>query len=74
MAKPVKSPGTRRHARELAAQFLYQHDLGGGPVEEALDLFWQTQTDTSDRARKFAEELIRGCMEKRPEIDEKIKK
>ncbi len=74
MAKSLKSPGTRRQAREFAAQFLYQHDLGGGTVEEALALFWQTQSDVSDAVRKFAEELIRGCVEKRPDIDEKIKK
>ncbi len=74
MAKPVKSPGTRRHARELAVQFLYQHDLGGGAIEEALPLFWETQADVNGTARKFAEELIRGCVEKRPEIDEKVQK
>ena len=74
MEKPVKQPGTRRHARELAAQFLYQHDLGGGAVEEALPLFWQTQSEVSGAARKFAEELIHGCIEHRAIIDEKIQK
>jgi len=70
----VKQPGTRRHARELAAQFLYQHDLCGGAMEEALTLFWQTQTESSGAARKFAEELIHGCVEHRAAIDEKIQK
>jgi N utilization substance protein B len=74
MAKPVKQPGARRHARELAAQFLYQQDLGGGTVEEALPLFWETRSEVSGAVRKFAEELIHGCLEHRAVIDEKIQK
>jgi N utilization substance protein B len=73
MEKSVK-PGKRRHARELAAQFLYQHEISGGSVDEALSFFWQTQTEVPDSVRSFAEELIRGTTEKRAEIDEKIKK
>ena len=42
MEKPLKPPGKRRIARELAVQFLYQFDLSGGSLEEALPLFWQT--------------------------------
>lgn len=39
---------SRREARELAVQFLFQHDLN--PLlnfEEALDCFWKMQTDRS---------------------------
>jgi transcription termination factor NusB len=36
MEKPVRPPGKRRLARELAVQFLYQFDLGGGSLKEAL--------------------------------------
>ena len=74
MEKSVKSLGKRRQARELATQFLYQHDLGGGAVDEALAYFWQTQEDVADQTRKFAEELIRGTVEHRADIDDKIKK
>jgi transcription antitermination protein NusB len=74
MEKPVKPLGKRRQAREIAAQFLYQHDLSSGAVDEALPLFWQTQNDVADATRKFAEELIRGTVEHRAEIDEKIQK
>ncbi|MGA2222347.1 MAG: transcription antitermination factor NusB [Verrucomicrobiia bacterium] len=74
MEKPVKPGGTRRHARELAAQFLYQHDLGGGGIEEELPFFWQTQPEAGGAARKFAEELIHGCVEHRTVVDEKIQK
>jgi N utilization substance protein B len=74
MEKTVKPPGKRRQAREIAAQFLYQQDLGGGAVDDALTMFWQTQHEVSGQTRKFAEELIRGTCEHRAAIDEKIQK
>jgi N utilization substance protein B len=74
MEKPLKPAGKRRLARELAVQFLYQFDLTGGSLDEALPLFWQTQSDVGETGRAFAEELVRGVIEKRAEIDEKIAK
>jgi len=74
MEKPVKPSGKRRIARELAVQFLYQFDLGGGTLEEALPLFWETQSEVSDDGRKFTEELIHGVVERRVPIDERIAK
>jgi len=74
MEKPVKHPGKRRHARELAIQFLYQFDLGGGALDDAIPMFWQTQTDITDTVRSFAEDLIRGCVLHRDTIDEKLRK
>jgi N utilization substance protein B len=70
----MKPPGKRRLARELAVQFLYQFDVSAGALDEALPLFWDTQTDISDGAKHFAEELIRGCLQYRVDIDEKLKK
>jgi len=74
MEKHLRAPGKRRAARELAVQFLYQSDLGGDSVGESLPLFWQTQIEAGDTARKFAEELIHGVIEHRAIIDEKIAK
>src|SRR5438093_12638301 len=74
MENSVKPTGKRRHARELAVQFLYQFDLSGGTFDEALPLFWDTQADLNDSGREFAEQLIRGVVERRADIDEKIKK
>ncbi len=74
MEKSVKPLGKRRQAREIAVQFLYQHDLNSGTVEEALALFWQTQHEAAEPAHKFAEELIRGTVEHLAVIDEKIQK
>jgi N utilization substance protein B len=70
----MKPPGKRRLARELAIQFLYQYDLNGGTVDESLPYFWDTQTDISDGAKHFAEELIRGCVANLAPIDEQIRK
>jgi N utilization substance protein B len=74
MQEPLKPIGKRRHARELAVQFLYQFDLsGGGDLEETLRYFWQTaEQDISPATRKFAEELARGAVAHRAVIDEKI--
>jgi len=74
MEKPVKPPGKRRLARELAVQFLYQFDVSGGSLEEALPLFWQTQPEVGTPGRKFTEELVHGVIEGRAAIDEKIVK
>ena len=72
MEKPLKQPGKRRHARELAIQFLYQYDMSGGSLDEQLPLFWMTQQDINDAARQFAEELIHGAVEHGDVINEKI--
>lgn len=73
MQKPVKHGGARRQARELAVQFLYQHDVNAAELPEALALFWQTQSSVADKVRQFAEELIRGAAGNQPALDEKIK-
>ena len=74
MEKPLKQPGKRRLAREFAIQFLYQYDMGGGELEDALQLFWLTQNEVNDTVRAFATELIRGCFANRAAVDEKIQK
>ncbi|MEI6085588.1 MAG: transcription antitermination factor NusB [Verrucomicrobiota bacterium] len=75
MEKPVKPVGKRRQARECAIQFLYQFDLGGGEFADSLAAFWHALPEECGAdAKKFADDLIRGAVEKRLEIDEKIKK
>ncbi len=74
MQKPLKHGGRRRHARELAVQFLYQAEVNTAELPEAINLFWQTQQDIPDGVRQFAEELIRGAVANRTVIDEKIQK
>ncbi len=74
MEKPVKPYVTRRAVRELVVQFLYQFDMSGGSLDEALALFWETQAEVGEMGHKFAEELVRGVLEKRVAVDEKIAK
>ncbi|MDD5484153.1 MAG: transcription antitermination factor NusB [Kiritimatiellae bacterium] len=59
---------TRRSAREWAVQFLFQNDFNPGDIGEALPEFWQG-TNSDQRSRRFAEELIRGVLANRPQLD-----
>jgi len=59
---------TRREAREWAVQFLFQRDFNQSEFETALEDFWFTRKP-SQKARSFAEELIRGVEANRAEID-----
>jgi N utilization substance protein B len=64
--------GLRRDAREAAVQFLYQLDTHKpADVEKALEEFWR-QNDAKQNVRDFANELLRGTLEKMTEIDAKI--
>ena len=64
--------GTRREARELALQALYQLDMTAeGDGNEGLGLFW-SHFDRPGEVRDFARELVAGVRERRPAIDELI--
>ncbi len=64
--------GLRRDAREAAVQFLYQLDTHKPEnVETALAEFWR-QSEAKDNVRDFANDLLRGTLEKKTEIDAKI--
>ncbi len=60
--------GKRRRARELALQVLYQLDIREEPSEHILPEFWE-ENDVEQDVRNFANTLIKGVEEKRPEID-----
>ena len=61
--------GTRREARELALQALYQLDVTGeGDPGRGLALFW-THFEAPDDVRGFARELVQGVGEHRERID-----
>ncbi|MDD5475500.1 MAG: transcription antitermination factor NusB [Syntrophales bacterium] len=64
--------GHRRKAREIALQVLYQIDMTGMDVKEAIEVYW-ANFDAPDIAREFASTLISGTMEHVVEIDELIK-
>lgn len=61
-------PGTRRQARILALQLLYQTEIDPGGGSEAQSRFW-SKADSSKRTRAFAEALFRETLARRGEID-----
>ncbi len=65
--------GVRRKGRELALQALYQLDVTGDSSERALAQFWES-FEATDRTKEFAGALVRGVLEGREEIDERIRK
>lgn len=63
--------GTRRRARELALQLLYQYELTGASPEVMQAAFeeWHSATDG---VRAFADVLLRGSLEQLEEIDTEL--
>jgi N utilization substance protein B len=65
--------GLRRDGREAAIQFLYQVDVHRPEnIGEALASFWK-QNEEPQNVRDFADGLLRGALEKMPEVDAKIR-
>ena len=65
--------GKRRRARELALQSLFYADATSVSAEEALDLFCENFPPPKDLV-PFFNELARGVIENRDEIDQLIEK
>jgi N utilization substance protein B len=67
--------GTRRKARECALQMLFAADVTGVSPERLSIEFWSELEDgDGDQAtRDFADNLVRGTLEKAGEIDELIR-
>lgn len=59
--------GSRHQARERALQILFQYDIHGKPGLW-LDVFWKENEATAE-ARAFAERLVAGVLEQKPELD-----
>ncbi|SLM48613.1 N utilization substance protein B homolog [Nitrospira japonica] len=59
--------GSRHQSRERALQILFQYDIHGKPGVW-LDEFWN-QCEATEDVRAFAEELVRGVLEHRAELD-----
>ena len=67
----------RHRSRQRALQILYQHDIRGESLPEAIDNFYGTlHTDDEEAERPmpdlFMEELARGTADKAPGIDKLI--
>ena len=64
--------GTRRRAREIALQVLYQMEANPLDPQEALELFWRTAS-ASTQVRDFVTRIVEGVQQHREEIDALIK-
>lgn len=62
---------TRRNAREWAVQFLFQSDFNPGARAAALADFWREQP-VEPKARRFAEDLIHGVLDRLAELDARV--
>jgi len=58
--------------REWALQVLFQLDLNPAEVETVLRDFWDGQDPADEQSREFTEAVVRGVLDNRAAIDEKI--
>jgi len=59
----------RRRTREWIIQFLFQTDFNPEDLDVALKDFWADK-EISERERQYAEEIIRGVIQHRDELDD----
>jgi N utilization substance protein B len=64
--------GERRGAREWVVQLLFQLDINPGSIDEALDDFWAGKRPSA-RAKAFTEDLLRGVLDHRDELDQLLR-
>jgi N utilization substance protein B len=63
--------GTRRKARELALQLLYQHEMTQAPPAE-MQAHFEEWKGASEGVRRFADALVRGVIDHLEEIDDEL--
>jgi len=63
--------GTRRRARELALQLLYQYELTDASPEE-MQAGFEEWRNAGEGIRAFADALLRGTLERLDAIDEEL--
>jgi transcription antitermination protein NusB len=66
--------GTRRKARELCLQMLFQMDMGKQTAEHVGRTFWGERPEVDDETREFAQDLFRVAVDQQQEIDDLIQK
>lgn len=66
-----KKVNGRRETREWIVQFLFQLDFNPEPIDIALTDFWEEKTP-KDREKTYAEEIIKGVVQRKDELDEKL--
>ncbi len=66
--------GTRRKARELCLQMLFQWDMGKQTPELVYKTFWAERPEVDAETRGFAQDLFRIAVDRQPEVDGLIEK
>ena len=65
----------RRQAREWVVQFLFQTEFNPEELDDALDLFWNTDEKIAlDRDRAYVNEVIHGVIEQQVKVDRMLKR
>lgn len=64
---------TRREARELVLRMLFQVDVGKQPVDEVVEAAL-AQSVLEGANREYAEEVVRGTLEHRDQIDQHLER
>ncbi len=64
--------GKRRKGRTFALMILYELEFRPGESERVLKEFWQDHPRQSPEVQAFADSLVRGTLERAPEIDRLI--
>ena len=63
--------GSRRTAREIALQILYQVEVNPVTPQEALELYWES-VSLSEDVKEFAVKIVEGVHRSKEEIDRLI--
>ena len=63
--------GSRRKAREVALQLLYQNEFNPGKIEESLTHFWR-EGELDEKALAFAGDLVHGALDNLEDLDGQI--
>ena len=66
--------GTRRKARELCLQMLFQRDMGKQSPEQVRKTFWGERPEVDAETRDFAENLFNVAVDEQSGVDELIQK
>ncbi len=64
--------GTRRKARELALQMLFQADVAKQAPDDVRKSFWNERGQVEPDVRGFADDLFRIATDRAEEIDKRI--
>jgi transcription antitermination protein NusB len=66
----LRKMGARHSGREATLQMLFQMEVSGAGVEDAIELFWRSfVADADPEGRAYADQAARGVAATRDELD-----